>query len=1469
VDRTREFLQHLVAARRLTPAQAQAAVESAQARRVSPLQVLVEQRLLQPHELPSTSGRQATAPQAQVPLESVSQDATLAAATPGLGLRAGSGEPAQDQTRSDPGHARSRALPDEVTAAMAAGKVLGRYAILGELGRGGMGVVWRGYDPELRRPVAIKQLLPRPSESKEVLERRLRRFQQEGQAAAKLHHPGIVGVLEIGESKGQPFMVMDFVEGQAFDEVLKERELTPRRICELIRGVAEGLGHAHEQGIVHRDVKPANILVDREGQARLTDFGLARDMDLAGVSSLSQVGQILGTPHFLSPEQAAGKPQLTCPASDVFALGGVLYFALTGAFPFDGLSLVQLVGEIMYSEPTRPREISPQINRDLETLILKCLAKEPERRYPDGAAVARELERFLAGEAIEARPLGGRERLWRLARRNKALTLVVLASCLTIVAGGLYSVARVRSERDAAEAGRVQAEAARTEALAAREQALAEGERARAAEASAQANAARVEREVEVSRLQIARALREKGQRLAELGFYNDAAALFAESLRRLEDPRTRGLLAHAMIKIHPAAYDPPPTRTCVLPVGGGGYLVGSTTGSVRGLEGAKSLPTCSSSVRALVLFRGDVVAGLSEGALVRRGLDAKGKWARAAEGPSSVIALAVSPSGERLAAVWANGALRVTSDLLSWTEVLGVQEITPTAMAWGTPGLALGDLSGSLRLFRGQALAESPAREEVHSAGVAALVWAGPRLASLGYEGTLARSAEVQEGAGLEVEAQVPVKDAALALTAVSEDEIAIGLATGAIEHRRLSDFHPVREFILGDVPVRCLSVDERYSYAGGQGISSRFDLAENVASGGETEEAIYRIPGPGNGDFLELSAGGTVAWRSGETRRKWSMPNFPTALARDVTGRLAASGDTKGSVVLESADRTRSHMFSAHRGRAIVSLRFAAEGRLLLTACADELAIWDTTQQGEPVLRRPFKAEGRTLLEASLSDDGRYGARFSDGVLVLSGGGQPDYSVNEVVAGPCFAPSNPREPKSPSTVWVGTTDGITQVIGRKLLLPVVLSERTAPIQWLRVSRDGKYLFYSRKDGVASLYRTFGTRLSVRFPISRASTWPPEIDAKSRLLSATSRDGAAGLWTVSPNATGTPYYSRLEYTRLLGVGTDRFVVVATQRKLFEHRVGDPEPIRTLTTPGQAVLLSHAPERDVLGVCGTGFLAEYSLRNRRDTGSAYRLPALKNPMTMAYWPPLQAWMVGALSDPELLVINAEGKFRKQQANEEGVPAAFLEVSRRGLATGGAGRLDVIRGPEADASLPEQHTWTFGDARLVTGAVFEKGSTGFCITSLGSGRRAGPNSLDSLRGELWFLGEKVTQRRVSHSGVALSLVRSDRLLAWVGGRDLYFYDIERGALLAIVPGVIPEFGGTAGLVFLNGGRHLVSLYESRFHVRAWDLQALGLFDTPEMAVTRIARLIRLRVAGLEVVNQPDPGEFVLAQRLGAR
>ena len=423
---------------------------------------------------------------------------------------------------------------------------MGRYLLLSELGRGGMGVVYRGFDPELNRLVAIKQLLPREGETPEVVERRFQRFQIEGRAAAKLTHPLIVRALESGKDQGRPYLVIEHVDGRDLEALLGREDTSLRRRVELLRDVAEALGHAHQQGIAHRDVKPANILVDRAGRARLTDFGLARDFE-GGGAGLSRTGQILGTPHFLSPEQAGGRHDLTSPATDVFSLGGVLYQALTGQPPFPGEGLMQLLGMIASAEPERPSQLNPLINRDLETIVLKCLEKEPEKRYQDGSAVAAELERFLAGEAIQARPLGSWEKSWRWARRNKALAGLVLLSSLALVVGATSSAWAVRTERDQAQLEREHAVRARLESERARKEAErargeAELQRAAAAAAAAGEQGARLlaQRESRAKDSLLARALAEQAQLQVDRRFYASGAALFASSLLIRETPRAR-----------------------------------------------------------------------------------------------------------------------------------------------------------------------------------------------------------------------------------------------------------------------------------------------------------------------------------------------------------------------------------------------------------------------------------------------------------------------------------------------------------------------------------------------------------------------------------------------------------------------------------------------------------------------------------------------------------------------------------------------------------------------------------------------------------------------------------------------------------------------------------------------------------------------------------------------------------------
>lgn len=472
-DVLHEFLTGLVSQQRLTPAQAEAVQHETEQRGLRSGVVLVERGYLALSNLPPALRPPGPSPGPPLaPTRSALSDpkpkpqAMAKAQGPtALGASIEALRPDLQEALGDPNTQR-----------------LGRYLILGELGRGGMGIVHHAFDPVLRREVAIKQLISREGETADNLARRLRRFQFEGRAAAKLQHPLIVGVLEIGDEQGEPYLVMEFVPGRDLEVLLQDEDYPLRRRVEWIRDVAEALGHAHRHGIVHRDVKPGNVLIG-EGRARLTDFGLARDTAID--TGLSRAGQIMGTPDFLSPEQAAGQVDKTRPSSDVFALGGLLYFALTGQPPFVGESFMELLTRIAGSDPIPPSRLSPTINRDLETIILRCLEKEQGDRYPDGAAVARDLQRFLAGEAIEARPLSGWERAVRLGKRNRALSGATLAFALTLLFGSVYSVWAIRAERDIARIERESALAAKRDADEAR---ATEEEARREAEALAAAS---------------------------------------------------------------------------------------------------------------------------------------------------------------------------------------------------------------------------------------------------------------------------------------------------------------------------------------------------------------------------------------------------------------------------------------------------------------------------------------------------------------------------------------------------------------------------------------------------------------------------------------------------------------------------------------------------------------------------------------------------------------------------------------------------------------------------------------------------------------------------------------------------------------------------------------------------------------------------------------------------------------------
>jgi WD40 repeat protein/Tfp pilus assembly protein PilF len=320
------------------------------------------------------------------------------------------------------------------------------YEVLGILGWGGMGVVYRAWQHQLNRMVALKMVHAGAQASPPVLAR----FRVEAEAVARLQHPNIVQIHEVGQHAGCPFLVLELVEGRTLAQCLAGTPQSSQGAAEAVETMARAIQSAHRQGVVHRDLTPANILLTADGVPKITDFGLAK-LVIGGENLRTQTGELLGTPSYMAPEQAASRHHDVGAATDIYALGAVLYEMLTGRPPFKAESPIETLRQVVADEPVSPSRLRPKLARDLETICLKCLRKEPNQRYATAGALADELKRFLEGRPILARRASLAERLWRWCRRNPWLAgaNIAAAAMTTILAvGATVAALTFRDQRD-------------------------------------------------------------------------------------------------------------------------------------------------------------------------------------------------------------------------------------------------------------------------------------------------------------------------------------------------------------------------------------------------------------------------------------------------------------------------------------------------------------------------------------------------------------------------------------------------------------------------------------------------------------------------------------------------------------------------------------------------------------------------------------------------------------------------------------------------------------------------------------------------------------------------------------------------------------------------------------------------------------------------------------------------------------
>jgi WD40 repeat protein/predicted Ser/Thr protein kinase len=903
------------------------------------------------------------------------------------------------------------------------------YEVLEELGRGGMGVVYKARQRGLNRLVALKMIHGGAFADPDNLVR----FHLEAEAVARMQHPNIVQIFEIGTQQSPlgtgyscPFFSLEYVDGGSLAQQTAAGPQPPREAAAMVETLALAMHYAHERGVVHRDLKPANVLLTRDGQAKISDFGLAKHLDQAagGTASHTVTGTLVGTPEYMAPEQATSRAAVG-PATDIHALGVVLYELLTGRRPFEGATPWETMELVRLHEPVSPRALQPQVPRDLDTICMKCLRKEANRRYATAADLAADLRRCLAGEPIVARPMGSLTRTWRWARRRPAVAALLAGLVAAIVAG----IGGVLWQWGAAVVARDEAEAARQD----------EAEHRRLAQQAQ----ARAEAALYHSRMSQA-ALHWQANNFAQTqtALQRCVPPEGGQDLRGWEWRHFRGLCRAELFTLAGTGPDDvnwvwgvafsPDGRYLAAAAGVANYLdleegvpgvwrlwdltagfpetsptpLRSVPGTGLGLHGFHVL-AFSPDGRRLATGGGDVI---TEARLIREGkppLDGEvtlweplsGKRVRDWRLPGGLVRhLAFSPDGRYLAA--ANGARLVLADLHNGgAERLLPQALPPLAFAPDGRQLAAFDPTGVLTLWDlgregqpGQPLAQAGERRPhrlAFSADGRYLAAGGPDRTIRLWQPATGQELPALAGHSAEVSAVTFAPDGGT-LASAGQD--------GTVRLWDVSSGRQLWSYVGHPTPVECVAFSpdgRRLASADHQGAVKVWDATRDPRvlqfDGGYYPDALTFLPD--NQHLLSVNLSGhvrlaDVATRAlvGEVRvdrpADFRCP-FTEAVFSPGGGRLAVISGREPRVVkvVDPATGRESQVLRGHSAP-VSGLAFSADGKRLASADWDrpgtpgELKLWDVETgqalrgwQGPvlPVRCLAFSPDGRSLVAAA----------------------------------------------------------------------------------------------------------------------------------------------------------------------------------------------------------------------------------------------------------------------------------------------------------------------------------------------------------------------------------------------------------------------------------------------------------------------------------------------------------------------